>query len=81
MVGQRQRQTYDNVKVAKSGREMQRGVAFVCEVRVLQHVRVVLSYPLDEEEVVQVYGSLEPDGRVNHLYEVLPCLLHWVCLS
>ena len=44
---------------------MERGVAVVCEIRVLQALGVVLDDAFEEGEVFEVDGSADADGDVN----------------
>ena len=44
---------------------MEGGVALVVVVRVAQEGRVVLQDALDEDEVVEVDGTAEAEGRVD----------------
>ena len=55
----------DEVEEAELGGEVEGGVAFVGEVRVLQALRVVFDDAFDEDEVVQVDGAAEADADVD----------------
>lgn len=57
--------TYGNVDKALLCCQVQRGVALVVEVRVLQPVRVVANDPLDQREIIQHYGAAKAPGDIN----------------
>lgn len=58
--------TYGDLEQAELGGEMKGGVAMVAEVGALQALGVVLDNALDEGEVVEVEGSAEAGGDVDH---------------
>ena len=49
--------TYDDVEIAKDCRKMQRRVALVVKVRILQKRGIVLYYPLDQQHVILEDGA------------------------
>ncbi len=65
--------TYDNGKKAQLCGHVQGGVALVRKIWVLQDLAVVLDDALDQEEIVEVNGSLEADGGVNHDISLCAC--------
>ena len=58
---------------------MQRGVAIVGEVGVLQVLGVVLDYAFEEGEVLEVDGSADADGDLSPLET--SGLRGWICLG
>ena len=45
--------------------EVERGIAIVCEVRVLQAFGIVLDYSLEESKVFEVDSPADAKGNVN----------------
>ena len=59
--------THGYVQEAQLRGEVERGVALVCEVWVLEVLGVVLDDALEEGEVLETDGSADADGDVNPL--------------
>lgn len=59
--------THGYVQEAQLRGEVERGVALVCEVRVLEVLGVVLDDAFEEGEVLEADGSADADGDVNPL--------------
>ena len=57
--------TYGYVQQAQLRGEVERGVALVCEIWVLQALGVVLDDAFEEGEVLETDGSADADGDVN----------------
>ncbi len=57
---------------------MERGIAIVCEVRVLQAFWVVLDYPLEECKVFEMDSPADAKGDVNPEQGQLSCGVEYV---
>ena len=57
--------THGYVQKAQLRGEVERGVALVCEIWVLQALGVVLDDAFEEAEILETDGSADADGDVN----------------
>ena len=57
--------THSYIQQTQLGSQVQRGVAIIGEVGVLQALGIVLDDTFEEREVVEVDGSADADGDVN----------------
>ena len=58
--------------------EVERGIAIVCEVRVLQAFWVVLDYPFEECKVFEMDSPADAKGDVNPEQDQLSCGVGYV---
>lgn len=45
--------TYNDINMSMKGREMQRGIALIGEIRIIQISQIVPDYALDQQDIVE----------------------------